>query len=68
MHVGTEAQVLLQHLQKGTIINRYPDCWDFACKDVFGEVMNFGKVMSGENDHDFIPATYILPKDTNKLK
>jgi len=30
--------------------------------------MNFGKVISGENDHDFIPATYILPKDINKLK
>jgi len=70
MHVGTEPQVLLQHLLNGTIINRYPDCWDFACKNVFGEVLNFGKLMHGEDcdEYDFVPDTYILPKDTDKLR
>ena len=68
MHAGTEPTILLQHLSQGTIINRYPDCHDFASKNVFGEVMNFGKVMSGKYDYDFVPATYFLPKDTNKLK
>ena len=68
MHVGTDPSVLLSHLQKRIIINRYLDCWDFCTKNIFGEIMNLGRLLEGEEEYNFTPATYILPKDISLLQ
>ena len=61
VHPGIEDPQRIEYLmQKGKVINKYPNCWDLTRKDVQSDMMKFISTQS-EDDYDLMPATFTLP-------
>ena len=58
---------MYSYLNNGKVINRYPNIKGLGRKDWFEQMMELGRNIS-EDTFNFVPPSFIFPRDLKKFK